>query len=127
MAELIAIGYPDQTTAGEAKAEAERLASELIIEPDAIAAISRDTEGKFQLRPALPPRVAAAVDLTDDGRLDLLALSDAGQPVQLTNRGTKAYHWQVVRPYASKKPDKKADTRMNSFAVGSEIEVRIEE
>ena len=49
MAELIAIGYPDETTAADAKAEAMRLAQDLIIEPDAIASISRDAEGKFHV------------------------------------------------------------------------------
>ena len=49
MSTLIAIGYPDETTATEAAKEAERLAADLIIEPDAIAAISRDTEGKFHV------------------------------------------------------------------------------
>jgi uncharacterized membrane protein len=49
MAELIAIGYPDETTAGEAEQEAHRLADELIIQPDAIASIVRDKDGKFRV------------------------------------------------------------------------------
>ena len=49
MADLIAIGYPDETTALQAQAEAERLASDLIIQPDAIAAITRDKEGKYKV------------------------------------------------------------------------------
>jgi uncharacterized membrane protein len=49
MADLIAIGYPDETTALEAEQEAERLAEELIIQPDAIAAIVRDKEGKYKV------------------------------------------------------------------------------
>jgi uncharacterized membrane protein len=49
MSTLIAIGYPDETTATEAAKEAERLAADLIIEPDAIAAISRDKDGKFHV------------------------------------------------------------------------------
>ena len=47
MSDLIAIGYPDETTALEAADEARRLAADLIIQPDAIAAIVRDKEGKF--------------------------------------------------------------------------------
>jgi len=50
MADLIAIGYPDETTADAAADEARRLARDLIIEPDAIAAIARDTEGKYHVR-----------------------------------------------------------------------------
>ena len=47
MSDLIAIGYPDEATADEAAAEARQLAKDLIIEPDAIAVIVRDTEGKY--------------------------------------------------------------------------------
>ena len=52
MADLIAIGYPDETTAIKAEKEAQRLAKELIIQPDAIAAIVRDKDGSgcFELR-----------------------------------------------------------------------------
>ena len=49
MADLVAIGYPDETTAIEAASEAERLASELIIQPDAIAAIICDKQGKYKV------------------------------------------------------------------------------
>jgi uncharacterized membrane protein len=49
MADLIAIGYPDETTAHEAEQEAQRLAKELIIEPEAIAAIVCDKDGKFRV------------------------------------------------------------------------------
>src|SRR5205809_4504290 len=49
MAELIAIGYPDETTAGEAEKEAHHLADELIIQPDAIASIARDKDCKFRV------------------------------------------------------------------------------
>jgi uncharacterized membrane protein len=50
MADLIAIGYPDLQTAEQAEAELERLAEDLVIEPDAIAVISRDEKGKFHVR-----------------------------------------------------------------------------
>jgi uncharacterized membrane protein len=49
MSTLIAIGYPDETTAARAADEAQRLTKELIIEPDAIAVIRRDREGKFHV------------------------------------------------------------------------------
>lgn len=49
MAELIAIGYPDETTALEAEQEAQRLAHDLIIEPEAIAAIVCDKDGKYRV------------------------------------------------------------------------------
>src|SRR4051794_5418594 len=49
MSTLIAIGYPEEATADLAKAEAERLSRDLIIQPDAIAAIKRNADGKFQV------------------------------------------------------------------------------
>ena len=49
MAELIAIGYADQTTADAAAGEARRLAGDLIIQPDAIAVIVRDQDGSYHV------------------------------------------------------------------------------
>lgn len=49
MATLVAIGYPDEVTAARAAEEAQRLAADLIIEPDAIAVITRDAGGKFHV------------------------------------------------------------------------------
>jgi uncharacterized membrane protein len=49
MATLIAIGYPDETTAMMAEREAERLSKDLIIQPDALAVIVRDKEGKYHV------------------------------------------------------------------------------
>jgi uncharacterized membrane protein len=52
MATLVAIGYPDQTTADAAMATVHQLESELIIEASAVAAISRDIEGKYHVHTA---------------------------------------------------------------------------
>jgi uncharacterized membrane protein len=49
MADLIAIGYPDETTADAAAEEARRLAKDLIIQPDAIAVIVRDDDGGYHV------------------------------------------------------------------------------
>ena len=49
MATLVAIGYPDETTAALAAQEAERLSSDLILQPDAIAVIVRDKSGKYHV------------------------------------------------------------------------------
>jgi len=54
----------------------------------------------------------------------LLALSDSGQPIRLVNKGTKEYHWQAVRPHATRDRDVTADNRINSFGIGGEIELR---
>ena len=55
MADLIAIGYPDETTAFAAQQEAERLSHELMIQPDAIAAIARHRDGKFKVHTSAQP------------------------------------------------------------------------
>ena len=60
MADLIAIGYPDEGTAEMAADEARRLAQDLIIEPDAIAVIVRDEEGKFHVHTSHHPVGAGA-------------------------------------------------------------------
>src|SRR5215475_5159384 len=49
MADLIATGYTDEATADAAAAEAQRLARDLIIQPDAIAVIVRDEEGGYHV------------------------------------------------------------------------------
>ncbi|MQY02102.1 DUF1269 domain-containing protein [Actinomadura macrotermitis] len=49
MAELIAIGYPDEVTASQAEREVHRLGDELVVQTDAVAVISRDGDGKFHV------------------------------------------------------------------------------
>jgi uncharacterized membrane protein len=55
MSTLVAIGYPDETTASAAAEEAHRLAKDLIIQPDAIADIRRDADGKFHVHTSHQP------------------------------------------------------------------------
>jgi uncharacterized membrane protein len=49
MAELLAIGYDDEATALQAMAEVQNLREELILETDAVAAIQRHPDGKYQV------------------------------------------------------------------------------
>ena len=49
MATLVAIGYPDQGTAEQARQTVQELESELIIQADQVAAISRDLQGKYHV------------------------------------------------------------------------------
>jgi uncharacterized membrane protein len=49
MATLVAIGYPDEATAERARETVQRLESELIIQADQVAAVSRDSEGKYHV------------------------------------------------------------------------------
>ncbi|HKV42568.1 MAG TPA: CRTAC1 family protein, partial [Blastocatellia bacterium] len=66
-------------------------------------------------------QVFSAVDLTGNGRLDLLGVSKDGQAIQLTGRGTKNYHWQTLRPRAAAAT---GDQRINTFGIGGEMEIR---
>src|SRR6201994_1279808 len=49
MATLVTIGYPDQGTAEQARETVGQLESELVIQADQVAAISRDLEGKYHV------------------------------------------------------------------------------
>jgi uncharacterized membrane protein len=49
MATLLAIGYPDEGTAEEARQTVQRLQADLIIEAEQVAAISRDAAGKYHV------------------------------------------------------------------------------
>ncbi len=60
MADLIAIGYPDETTAFAAADEARRLAADLIIQPDAIAVIARDQDGSYHVTTSHHPMTKGA-------------------------------------------------------------------
>ena len=49
MATLVAIGYPDQVTAEQARQTVQALEADLIIQAEQVAAISRDLEGKYHV------------------------------------------------------------------------------
>ena len=82
-----------------------------------------DVQGVF--RPLAAPltraRIFSVVDIDGDGRLDLLGLSESGQPVKLVNRGQRDYHWKEVRTRAKQAT---GDQRINPFGIGGEIELR---
>jgi len=81
-----------------------------------------DQEGEFQpLDRSLPGVVFAAADVTEDNRLDLIGLTETGQPVEYINSGTIPYNGRIIRPRAS---GTVGDRRINSFGLGGEIEVR---
>jgi len=49
MSTLVAIGYPDESTATAASDVAQQLSKDLILEADAIAVVRRDREGKYHV------------------------------------------------------------------------------
>jgi tetratricopeptide (TPR) repeat protein len=82
-----------------------------------------DENGKLNaLNKAIGPRsVFSRADVNGDGSLDLLGLTNEGQPIQAINHGTKNYHWQAIRPRAAQAS---GDQRINSFGIGGEMEIR---
>ena len=72
-------------------------------------------------RLTLDLRTGAAADLDGDGRLDLVGVDKSGAAVVAKNSGTKAYHYQIVRP---KSATVLGDQRINSFGIGGEVEIR---
>ena len=64
--------------------------------------------------------IFSAADLNGDGQLDMVGIASGG-PVRLLGKGSKGYHWQVMRPRAQPTA---GDQRINSFGVGGEIEIR---
>jgi uncharacterized membrane protein len=49
VSELLVIGYPDMQTAAQAAATVHELEHELLVQPDAVAVIVRQPDGKFQV------------------------------------------------------------------------------
>ena len=66
-------------------------------------------------------RISAVADLNADGMLDLAGISADGRPSRALARGTKGYHWQVIRPRGARTF---GDGRINSFGIGGEAQLR---
>jgi Tfp pilus assembly protein PilF len=82
-----------------------------------------DAKRKLTLlpQPVGPGLIFDAADVSNNGHLDLLGLSDDGQALRVVSQRAKNYHWQVVRPHAVQAV---GDQRINPFGVGGEIEIR---
>ena len=80
-----------------------------------------ESVGKYMAISPLADRVFDAADVTGAGRLDLIGVSKTGQAIRLANKGTKNYHWQVIRPRAA---TTSGAQRINSFGIGGEMEIR---
>ncbi len=66
-------------------------------------------------------RAVSVADVGGDGRLDLVGVGRDGQAFVAAGRGSKSYHWQLIRPRAA---NATGDQRINSFGVGGEMEIR---
>ncbi|HKP13863.1 MAG TPA: CRTAC1 family protein, partial [Blastocatellia bacterium] len=81
-----------------------------------------DGQGNFILKDkALTAQALSAVDLNNDGRLDLVGVARSELAARMINSGTKDYHWQTVRPRAASAT---GDQRINTFGIGGEMEIR---
>jgi tetratricopeptide (TPR) repeat protein len=66
-------------------------------------------------------QVFAALDLNNDGTIDLAGTA-ARRPIRfIGGGGASKYHWKVIRPRAQQSA---GDQRINAFGVGGEISVR---
>jgi len=136
VAPLVQIPNPTAILAGEVRLQIADLdnngALDLVLSPVASSAGNSaaapliwlgDASSKFTLldHATGPSTIFDVADLSANGRLDLLGFDSDGKPVQAVSRGSKNYHWQVVRPHAKQAV---GDQRINPFGVGGEIEIR---
>jgi Tfp pilus assembly protein PilF len=66
-------------------------------------------------------RSVSVADADGDGRLDLVGVGKDGGAFVARARGSKNYHWQLIRPRAA---NVTGDQRINSFGIGGEMEIR---
>lgn len=122
-----AAGFPSDAPVGGARLFAEDLdnngGSDLLVStPSSTQTWLQDQDN--QLRPYSTPidaHVYSVADPQERGRLDLIGLSSAGEPVQLVNRGAKEYDSKSIRPRAARA---RGDQRINPFGLGGAIEMR---
>ena len=95
----------------------------LIAGPRAAQLFLADEAFRFKVVSAeIPFRVCGVIESDDHGRLDLIGLSAEGQPMRGMSVARKQYHHQTMRPIGNVKWT--GDDRINSFAVGGEVEAR---
>ena len=93
--------------------------------------LNEGQEKFISLKPLNDTGKLSTVDLTKDGKLDLVGITTGtgfasiesieGKVVQLINRGSKNYRSQTIRTRAAQTL---GDQRINPFGIGGEIEIR---
>src|SRR5262249_31793033 len=78
--------------------------------------------GFAELEAGVPPGLGDIVGLEANGQLHLLSQDVHGRPSYSGAVGTKGYSWHRVHPRAN--PKTVADQRVNSFTLGSAMELR---
>ena len=71
--------------------------------------------------------LSVAPDSTQPSGLRLLGLNAAGEAFEISPRGTKGYHYQIVRPRAlasTLTELKGGQNKINTFAIGGQLEMR---
>ncbi|MGI9055296.1 MAG: CRTAC1 family protein, partial [Pyrinomonadaceae bacterium] len=66
-------------------------------------------------------QISTFAETNGDGKLDLIGIDADGKPTVFQNNSAKNYHWQILRPKASKT---EGDQRVNAFGIGGEMEIR---
>jgi hypothetical protein len=94
----------------------------IVAGPTASRVLLGGPSGALLLLPTpLALQALAGADLDNDGRIEILGVTEAGRPVRATSRGAKAYRFQTLRPRSATAT---GDQRINSFGIGGEMELR---
>lgn len=94
----------------------------VVASPDAAQVLLGNPDRSLSpLTASVPLRATAIADVNEDGRLELVGTGTDGRAAIASSTGTKAYHWQTLRPRAA---TAFGDQRINSFGIGGEVEVR---
>ena len=127
-AELARISEPVEVHPGEARLSAVDLdnngAVDLVFRTASTGNVwLADGKGAFEaLAAEVPGGLCEVFSLDEGGQFDFMQIDARKQIRRHSTRPRKGYHYRVLRPRAS--PNGKGDQRVNSFAIGSEAEIR---
>jgi uncharacterized membrane protein len=116
--------YPDETTALQAEEEAQRLAEELVIQPDAIAAIVRTKDGKLKLeKSGIDHEFQREVrDLLQPGTSALFLVADKVQPEKTTEALSK-YGGTVLKSSLSREAEEQLQEELHGTVARQTVGV----